>query len=206
MAEFPSFYGWIIFHCIYVCVCVYIYIYTHTYTSRIHSSISGHFHCFCVLAFVSNTAIFAWINNFWPWVTQPLMATAEHAAGGVTCFPTLQDGYFIPSNPHTTVFSHSVLLFGCQLCSDSLWSHGLQHARLPCPSSFPRVCSNSYIHWVTDTIQLAHLLSSPSPPAFSLSQHHSLFQWVSSLHQVAKVLELQLQHQSFQWILRVDFL
>ena len=46
---------------------------------------------------------------------------------------------------------------------------------------------------------------SPSPPAFNLSQHQSLFQWVSSLHQVAKVLELQLQHQSFQWICRTDF-
>ena len=46
----------------------------------------------------------------------------------------------------------------------------------------------------------------PSPPAFNLSQHQGLFQWVSSLHQVAKVLELQLQHQSFQWIFRVDFL
>ena len=49
-------------------------------------------------------------------------------------------------------------------------------------------------------------LSSPSPPAFSLSQHQGLFQGVSSSHQVAKVLELQLQHQSFQWIFRVDFL
>ena len=49
-------------------------------------------------------------------------------------------------------------------------------------------------------------LSSPSPPTFNLSQHQSLFQWVSSLHQEAKVLELQLQHQSFQWIFRVDFL
>ena len=47
-------------------------------------------------------------------------------------------------------------------------------------------------------------LSSPFPPAFSLSQHQGLFQWVSSSHQVAKVLELQLQHQSFQWIFRTD--
>ena len=48
--------------------------------------------------------------------------------------------------------------------------------------------------------------SSPSPPAFNLSQHQGLFQWVSSLHQVAKVLEFQFQHQSFQWIFRTDFL
>ena len=57
-----------------------------------------------------------------------------------------------------------------------------------------------------DVIQPSHPLSSPSPPAFSLSQHQRLFQWVGSLHQVAKVLELQLQHQSFQWIFRVDLL
>ena len=50
------------------------------------------------------------------------------------------------------------------------------------------------------------ILSSPSPPALSLSQHQGLFQWVSSSHQVATVLELQLQHQSFQWIFRSDFL
>ena len=57
------------------------------------------------------------------------------------------------------------------------------------------------VHWVGDAIQPSHPLSSPCPPAFSLSQHQGLFKWVSSLHQVAKVLELQLQHQSFQWAL-----
>ena len=50
------------------------------------------------------------------------------------------------------------------------------------------------------------ILSSPSPPTFNLSQHQGLFRWVSSSHQVAKVLEFQLQHQSFQWIFRTDFL
>ena len=62
------------------------------------------------------------------------------------------------------------------------------------------------VHQVSDAIQPFHPLSSPSPPAFNLSQHQVLFQWVSSLHQVAKVLEFQLQHESFQWIFRVDFL
>ena len=63
-----------------------------------------------------------------------------------------------------------------------------------------------HVHQVGDAIQPSHPLSSPSPPAFNLSQHQGLFQWVSSSHQVAKMLELQLQHQSFQWIFRVDFL
>ena len=62
------------------------------------------------------------------------------------------------------------------------------------------------VHWVGDTIEPSHPLSSPSLPAPNPSQHQGLFQWVSSLHQVAKVLEFQLQHQSFQCIFRTDFL
>ena len=66
--------------------------------------------------------------------------------------------------------------------------------------------TQTHVHWVGDAIQPSHPQSSPSPPVFSLSQHQGLFQWVSSSHQVAKLLELQLQHQSFQWIFRADFL
>ena len=66
--------------------------------------------------------------------------------------------------------------------------------------------AQTHVHRVGDTIQPSHPLSSPSPPAFSLSQHQGLFQWVSYSHQVAKVLEFQLQHQSFHWIFRTDFL
>ena len=66
--------------------------------------------------------------------------------------------------------------------------------------------TQTHAHWVSDAIQLSHPLLSPSTPVFSLSQHQGLFQWISSLHQVAKVLELQLQPQSFQWIFRTDFL
>ena len=54
----------------------------------------------------------------------------------------------------------------------------------------------THVHWVGDTIQPSRPLSSPSPPTFNLSQHWDIFQWVSFLHQVAEVLELQLQHQS----------
>ena len=63
-----------------------------------------------------------------------------------------------------------------------------------------------HVHWVSDAIQPSHPLSSSSPAALNLSQHQGFFKWVNFLHQVAKVLELQLQHQSFQWILRTDFL
>ena len=91
--------------------------------------------------------------------------------------------YFISS----VQFSHSVV-------SDSFTLHELQHARPPCPSPSPRACSNScsLSQWCHPTI--SHPLSSPSPPAFNLSQNQGLFQWVSSSHQATKVLELQLQH------------
>ena len=98
----------------------------------------------------------------------------------------------------------SSVQFSCSLMSDSLWPHGLQHARPPCPSPTPGVYWN-LCPWVSE-IQPSHLLSSPSPPTFNLSQHHGLFKWVSSSHQVANVLEFQLQHQFFQWLFRTDIL
>ena len=66
--------------------------------------------------------------------------------------------------------------------------------------------TKTHVHWVGDAIQPSHPLLSPSPTTFNLSQHQGLFQWVSSSHQVAKVLEFQLQHQSFQWIFKTNFL
>ena len=66
--------------------------------------------------------------------------------------------------------------------------------------------AQTHVHWGGDAIQPSHPLSSPSPPALNLSQNQGLFQRVSSSHLVAKVLELQLQHQSIQWKFRVDFL
>ena len=63
-----------------------------------------------------------------------------------------------------------------------------------------------HVYPVGDHPMASHPLSSPSLPAFNFPQHQGLFQSVSSLHQVAKVLEFQLQHQSFQWIFRSDFI
>ena len=97
--------------------------------------------------------------------------------------------------------------FSCSVMSDSLWPHELQHSRLPCPSPTPGVYSNScsLSQWCHPTI---------SSPIVPFSSHLQSFpasgslKWVSSSHQVAKVLELQLQlqHQSFQWIFRTYFL
>ena len=66
--------------------------------------------------------------------------------------------------------------------------------------------TQTHVQWVGDAIQPSHPMSSSSPPALNLCQHQSLFKWVSSLHQVAKVLEFQLQHQSFHWTPRTDLL
>ena len=66
--------------------------------------------------------------------------------------------------------------------------------------------TQNHVHWVGDAIQPSHPLSSPSPPAPNPFQHQSLFQWINSLHEVAKVLEFQPQQQSFQWTPRTDLL
>ena len=94
-----------------------------------------------------------------------------------------------------------MLLFHCSVqfssvMSNSLQTHGLQHARLPYPSPTPRTYSNScpLSLWCHPTISSSVV---PYPPALNLSQHQGLSQWVSSSHQVAKLLEYQLQHQSF---------
>ena len=104
-----------------------------------------------------------------------------------------------PPSPHQ--FSSVQSLGLVQLCSPvDCSTPGLPvHRQLP-------ESTQTHVHWIGDAIQPSHSLSSPSPPAFNLSQHQGLFQWVSSSHQVAKVLEFQLQHQSFQWLFRTDFL
>ena len=92
--------------------------------------------------------------------------------------------------------------FSSSVMSNSLWPPGLQHARLPCPSPTLIAYSNSspLSWWCHPTISSSVI---PFFPAFNLSQHQGLFKWVHSSHQVAKVLEFQLQHQ---WIFRTDFL
>ena len=92
---------------------------------------------------------------------------------------TTQGSFFF-----TTSFSS--VQFSCSIVSDSLWPHGLQYTRPPCPSQTPRVHSNScpLSQWCHLTILSSS--SSPSSPAFNLSQRQGIFQWVSSLHRVAK--------------------
>ena len=97
------------------------------------------------------------------------------------------------------------MLFRHYVLSSSLVDrpHGLQHSRLPCPSLSPRICSDScpLSWWCHPTISSS---VTPTPTVLSLSLHQDLFEWVGSLHQIARVLELQLQ--SFQWIFSIDIL
>ena len=98
----------------------------------------------------------------------------------------------------SAVPSHSVISSSCNPMDCSTPGFHVHH-QLP-------ELAQTHVHWVSDAIQPSYPLSSPSPPAFHLSQHQGLFQWVSSSHQVAKVLEFQLQHQSFRWTPKTDLL
>ena len=105
--------------------------------------------------------------------------------------------WYIYTMEYSVQFSHSVV-------SNSLRPHESQNARPPCPSPLPEF-TQTHVHQVGDAIQPSHPLSSPSP-APNPSQHQNLFQWVNSSHEVAKVLEFQLQHHSFQRTPRTDLL
>ena len=88
----------------------------------------------------------------------------------------------------TKVPTHnSAIQFSRSVTSDSLWPHGLQHSRLPIHHQLLKL-AQTHVHRVDDAIRPSHPLSSPSPSAFNLSQLQGLFKWVSSSHQVAKVL------------------
>ena len=101
-------------------------------------------------------------------------------------------------------FIRWLLLFSHSVMSDSLWPHGLEYTRLPCPSPSHEL-AQTHVRWITDAIQQPRPLSSLSP-VLSLSQHQGIYKWVNSLCEVDKVLEFQLQHQSFQWTHRTDLL
>ena len=105
-----------------------------------------------------------------------------------------------PSNEYSGLIFLSVQLLSrvwlCDPMNRSTPGHPVHH-QLP-------EFTQTHVHQVGDAIQPSHPLSSPSPPALNPSQHQGFFQWVNSTHEVAEVLEFQLQ--SFLWILRTDFL
>ena len=114
----------------------------------------------------------------------------------------LAGGFFPTEPPGKPMFQFSSVAQSCPTLCDP---RDCSTLGFPVHDQLPEL-TQIHVHWVGDAIQPSHPLSSPSPPALNLSQHQGLFKWVSSLHQMAKVLEFQLQHQSFQWIFRTDFL
>ena len=100
------------------------------------------------------------------------------------------------------ILLHSSVQFSRSVVSDSLRPHESQHAGPPCPSS----TSGVHVHRDSVAIQPSHPLLSPFPPAPNPSQYQSLFQWVNPSHEVAKVMEFQLQHHCFQRNPRDDLL
>ena len=90
------------------------------------------------------------------------------------------------------------------IISNTLWPYGLQHTSFPVPHHLLKF-TQVHIRYFGDAIQPSHPLMPSSPSALNLSQHQRLFQWVSCSNQITKILEFQLQHQSFQWVFEVDF-
>ena len=113
--------------------------------------------------------------------------------------------FLFQSFSHNTSLNHYSVQFSCSVASISLRPHGLQHTRLPCPCPTPGACANSCpSSWLCHpTISSSVIPFSSCLQSFPAS---GLFQSVSSLHQLASVLEFLPQHQSFQWIFKTDFL
>ena len=119
-----------------------------------------------------------------------------------SCLPHSLAVQTLASGSSSVQFS-SVQFSVTQLCPTLCDPMDCSTPGLPVYHQLPE-STQTHVHWVGDAIQPSHPLLSPSPPALNLSQHQGLFKWVSSSHQVAKVLEFQLLHQSFQWTLRTD--
>ena len=135
----------------------------------------------------------------------------------IVAVPQTSGPYFLTTGTLQRSLPHMSVKLGCPISAVifiqfspsvylTLWDPmGCSTSGFPVRHQLPEL-AQTHVRWVGDAIQPSHSLSSPSPPTFNLSQHQGLFQWVSSSHQVAKILELQFQHQSFQWIFRTDFL
>ena len=115
---------------------------------------------------------------------------------------TLKDAYSLEGKLWPTSVQFSSVAQSCPTLCDPM---DCSMPGFPVHHQLPEL-AQIRVPQVSDAIQPSHPLSFPSPPAFNFCQHQGLFQWLSSSHQVSEVLELQLQHQSFQWVLRVDFL
>ena len=135
----------------------------------------------------THSSILAWRI---PWTEQP---------GGLQSMGSQRVGHDWNDLAHQSVSS---VVQSCQTLCDPM---NCSTPGLPVHHQLPEF-THTHVHRVGDTIQPSHPLPSPSPPAPNPSQHQGLFQWVNFSHEVAKVLEFQLQHQSFQRTPRTDLL
>ena len=131
----------------------------------------------------------------------PRQKVQDHSALELTCLNHRTLTVVLRVIPYrlqvNCLMSLSSVQFSRSVVSDSLRPQNLSTPGLPVHHQLSE-STQTHVHRVSDNIQPSHPLSSPSPPALNLSQHQSLFKGVSSLRQVAKVLEFQPQHQSFQ--------
>ena len=182
MAKFHSFYGWLVFHC--------IFYFTIELKEQINT-VNSHFLLMATESYkisaLNKLILNSWISN-------------------LKKKNFFSDSIFVLQNRKwaSEVFSDMAQFsLAAQSCPTLCAPMDCSTPGLPVHHQLPEF-TQTHVHRISDAIQSSHPLSSPSPPDFNLSQHQGLFQWVSSLHQVAKVLEFQ--HQSFQWIFRTDFL
>ena len=146
-----------------------------------------------------------WLSNWTDWLIFDLQCCVNFRYIAkwfhytyINVYIFFSDSFPYSVSKYWVQFSHSVGLTLCNPMDCSTPNFPVHHQLLE--------LAQTHVHGVSDAIQPSHPLSSPSPPDLNPSQHQGLFQWVSSSHQVAKVLEFQLQHQSFQWRLMNDLL
>ena len=144
-------------------------------------------------------------NRLWEWLSR-------HNGKSDATFTVQEKKSAIEYNKYLGVFNFPNILSRNAATVVQLLSHASVFNPMDCNTPGPSVLcyllefAPTHVHWVCDANRPPHLLSSPSPPALNLPQHQGLSQWVSSSHQVDKGLDLQLQHQSFQWIFRFGYL
>ena len=163
---------------------------------------------FCFFFFV-NVKILFWFFWFWKQVVMEILMKCCLFWSSCIIFC-----YLVTRGKRKNRAFYTLVTALCGSCSGSVskWGPALFNLRDYRMAGLPVLhylleIAQTHVHWVSDAIWPSHPVSPPSPIALNLSQHQGLFQCLSPVwHQVAKVLELQLQHQSFQWVFRVDFL